>query len=118
VADATAAELIDPAFWRMPLEDRMARFAELREIAPFLSASFDNPMSGETETFWITTRYAELVEISRRPDDCRRRRWNSSDRSSTWTTRVTRASAASCRARSRRGSSRPCSIQWRPFAAK
>jgi cytochrome P450 len=69
VADATAAELIDPEFWRMPLEDRMTRFAELREIGPFLSASFDNPMSGLTETFWITTRYAELVEISRRPDD-------------------------------------------------
>jgi len=69
VADATAPELIDPEFWRMPLEERMARFAELRERGPFLSASFDNPMSGLTETFWITTRYAELVEISRRPDD-------------------------------------------------
>jgi methyl-branched lipid omega-hydroxylase len=68
VADTTAPELIDPEFWRMPLEDRMARFAELRERGPFLSASFDNPMSGLTETFWITTRYAELVEISRRPD--------------------------------------------------
>ncbi len=40
------AELIDPQFWRMPLEDRMARFAELREIDAFLPASFDNPMSG------------------------------------------------------------------------
>jgi len=69
VAEATAAELVDPEFWRMPLEDRMARFAELREISPFLKASFDNPMSGLTETFWVTTRYAELVEISRRPDD-------------------------------------------------
>ena len=69
MADATAPELIDPEFWRMPLEERMARFAELRERGPFLSASFDNPMSGLTETFWITTRYAELVEISRRPDD-------------------------------------------------
>src|SRR3954452_6521330 len=53
----------------MPLEDRMARFAELRERGPFLNASFDNPMSGMTETFWITTRYADLVEISRRADD-------------------------------------------------
>jgi cytochrome P450 len=69
VADATAEELIDPQFWRMPLEDRMARFAELREIAPFLRASFENPMSGLTETFWVTTRYSEVVEISRRPED-------------------------------------------------
>jgi cytochrome P450 len=67
VTDAT--ELVDPEFWRMPLEDRMARFAELRELDAFLRASFDNPMSGLTETFWVTTRYAELVEISRRPED-------------------------------------------------
>src|SRR5262245_24675374 len=69
VTDATVAELIDPAFWRMPLEDRMARFAELRELGPFLRASFDNPMTGLTETFFVTTRYAEVVEISRRPED-------------------------------------------------
>ena len=69
MTDSTVAELIDPQFWRMPLEDRMARFAELREIGPFLRASFDNPMTGLTETFWVTTRYAEVVEISRRPED-------------------------------------------------
>jgi cytochrome P450 len=69
MTDATVAELIDPQFWRMPLEDRMARFAELREIGAFLRASFDNPMSGLTETFWVTTRYADVVDISRRPDD-------------------------------------------------
>jgi cytochrome P450 len=63
------AELIDPQFWRMPLEERMARFAELREIGAFLPASFDNPMTGLTEAFWVATRYAEVVEISRRPDD-------------------------------------------------
>src|SRR3954449_10999477 len=69
MAAADGAELIDPHFWRMPLEDRMARFAELREISPFLRASFENPMSGLTETFWVTTRYADVVEISRRPED-------------------------------------------------
>jgi cytochrome P450 len=69
VTDTTVAELVDPQFWRMPLEDRMARFAELRELGPFLRASFDNPMSGLTETFFVTTRYAEVVEISRRPED-------------------------------------------------
>ena len=47
----------------------MARFAELREVDAFLPASFDNPMSGLTEAFSVTTRYAELVEISRRPED-------------------------------------------------
>ncbi|HET9730057.1 MAG TPA: cytochrome P450 [Acidimicrobiia bacterium] len=66
---ADIAELVDPHFWRIPLEERMARFAELRELSPFLHGSFDNPMSGLTERFWVTTRYAEVVEISRRPDD-------------------------------------------------
>jgi methyl-branched lipid omega-hydroxylase len=63
------AELIDPQFWRQPLDDRMARFAELREIGAFLPASFDNPMSGLTERFSVATRYADVVEISRRPED-------------------------------------------------
>jgi methyl-branched lipid omega-hydroxylase len=69
VTDSSVAELVDPHFWRMPLEDRMARFADLREIGPFLPASFENPMTGLTEAFWVTTRYAEVVEISRRPED-------------------------------------------------
>ncbi len=69
MTDATVGELIDPQFWRMPLEDRMARFAELREVSAFLPASFDNPMSGLTETFRVTTRYADVVEISRRPEE-------------------------------------------------
>ena len=47
----------------------MARFAELREVAPFLPATFDNPMSGLEESFSVTTRYAEVIEISRRPQD-------------------------------------------------
>ena len=53
----------------MPLENRMARFAELRELGAFLPASFDNPMSGLTESFSVTTLHAELVDISRRPEE-------------------------------------------------
>jgi cytochrome P450 len=60
---------VDPAFWRLPLADRMARFAELREIAPFLPATFVNPMVGLEESFYVTTRYAEVMEISRRPQE-------------------------------------------------
>ena len=69
MTDVRVPELVDPQFWRMPLEDRMARFADLREIGPFLPASFENPMTGLTESFWVTTRYAEVVDISRRPED-------------------------------------------------
>src|SRR5262249_8097971 len=50
-------------------EDRMARFAELREVGPFLPVSVDLPMMGITERFVVATRYAEVVEISRRPED-------------------------------------------------
>ena len=62
-------QLVDPAFWRLPLSDRMARFAELREIAPFLPAKFVNPMVGLEEAFYVTTRYADVIEISRRPQE-------------------------------------------------
>jgi len=62
-------ELVDPAFWRQPLDDRMARFAELREIAPFLPARFVNPVAGFEESFYVATRYEEVIEISRRPQD-------------------------------------------------
>jgi cytochrome P450 len=62
-------ELTDPEFWQLPLAARMARFAELREIAPFLPASFSNPLFGLVDEFHVTTRFAEVVEISRRPQD-------------------------------------------------
>jgi cytochrome P450 len=69
VTEASVDELIDTEFWRMPLERRMARFAELREIGAFLPVSIELPMIGTTERFVVATRYAEVVEISRRADD-------------------------------------------------
>ncbi len=64
-----ASPLVDPDFWRQPLADRMATFAELRETSAFLPVEFDNPMSGMSERFQAVVRYAELVDISRRPND-------------------------------------------------
>ncbi len=61
--------LIDPEFWRQPLADRMEEFIPIREAAPFTPASFDNILTGETEHFVAATRYAEVVEISKRPKD-------------------------------------------------
>jgi cytochrome P450 len=61
--------LIDPTFWQQPLDTRMAEFAELRELGAFLPIEFDNPMTGERESFKAVTRYAELMDISRRPLD-------------------------------------------------
>jgi cytochrome P450 len=61
--------LIDPSFWQQPLDTRMAEFAELREVGAFLPIEFDNPMTGERESFKAVTRYAELMDISKRPLD-------------------------------------------------
>ena len=48
VTTTEPSPLIQPGFWTQPLADRMAQFAELREVGPFSAASFDNPMSGCT----------------------------------------------------------------------
>ncbi len=69
MATETGAPLLDPSFWLQPLEERMAQFAEIRETGPFAPATWENPMTGETETFYAVTRFAEVVEISRRPLD-------------------------------------------------
>ncbi len=65
----TEPRLIDPEFWRQPLHARMEEFIEIREAAPFTPSSFDNIMSGETEHFFAATRYADVVEISKRPKE-------------------------------------------------
>ena len=38
-------------------------------IAPFLPATFENAINGLEESFYATTRYADVIEISRRPQD-------------------------------------------------
>src|SRR5438309_808375 len=63
------SRLMDPEFWQLPLAERMAEFVEAREQGPFLPVEFPNPMTGESETFYAVTRYDEVVEISRRPQD-------------------------------------------------
>ncbi|MBO0837120.1 MAG: cytochrome P450, partial [Actinobacteria bacterium] len=61
--------IADAAFWHQPLSARMAHFAELRERGPFTRLSFVDPVSGEEGEFFAVTRYHEVVEISRRPED-------------------------------------------------
>ncbi len=61
--------LIEPEFWHQPLQDRMAEFAELREIGPFVYAEAENILTGLMEQFHAVTRYDEVVEISRRPKE-------------------------------------------------
>jgi methyl-branched lipid omega-hydroxylase len=61
--------LAQPSFWSLPLAERMARFAEIREQGAFVPVEYDNPMTEERERFYAVTRYDEVVEISRRPQD-------------------------------------------------
>ena len=61
--------LMDPQFWRQPLADRMPEFIPIREAGPFARASFNNMLTGETEAFDVVTRFAELVDISKRPKE-------------------------------------------------
>ncbi|WCO68447.1 cytochrome P450 [Iamia majanohamensis] len=69
MSTTTDPRLIDVEFWRLPLHERMAGIAEMREVAPFVEASFANPLTGVTESFRVVTRYDEVVEISKRPKD-------------------------------------------------
>ena len=64
-----APSLTDPTFWRLPLQERMALFAELREQGPFIKVDLPNPFTGESQPFYAVTRYDEILEISRRPQD-------------------------------------------------
>jgi methyl-branched lipid omega-hydroxylase len=61
--------IIDAEFWRRPLAERMAHFAELREQGPFVRASAMDPLIEQDITFYAVTRYQEITEISRRPAD-------------------------------------------------
>ena len=61
--------IAQPSFWQLPLAERMAKFAEIREQDPFSPAEVVNPLSGESETFYAVTRYDEVIDISRRPQD-------------------------------------------------
>jgi cytochrome P450 len=65
----TNLSIDDATFWHLPLEERMARFAELREDDWYTPGKVVNPMTEEEEEFLAVTRYSEVVEISRRPQD-------------------------------------------------
>ncbi|MBN2623801.1 MAG: cytochrome P450, partial [Acidimicrobiales bacterium] len=67
--DAPTSPLVEPGFWTQPLADRMARIAELREVGPFEHVTYLNPLTGQEEAFDVALRYADVIEISRRPKD-------------------------------------------------
>ena len=60
---------IQPEFWQLPLADRMAVFAELREEAPFIKTIVEDPVFDQHLEFYAATRYGDVIEISKRPQD-------------------------------------------------
>jgi cytochrome P450 len=65
----THLTLDHPQFWRRPLQARMDDFAAMREEAPFTKSAILNGLTGELEEYWAVTRYHELTEVSRRPQE-------------------------------------------------
>lgn len=66
---AIESPLREPKFWSLPLEERMRLFADIREEGAFVPVTFDNPMTMQTERFDAVTRYDEVVDISKRPQE-------------------------------------------------
>ncbi len=69
MGNASTLEIGEIEFWRRPLHERMADFAVLREQGPFIPFDTLNPLTEERERAYAVTRYAELIEISRHPED-------------------------------------------------
>ena len=65
----TGQRLIDPTFWKLPLDERMAELIPMRAAGPFVEATFENIFTGATEDFTAVLGHAELVEISRHPEN-------------------------------------------------
>ena len=61
--------LATPEFWRRPVQERMDDFAAMRAAGPFTKSVVHNDLTSGDDEFYAVTRYAELVEISRRPHD-------------------------------------------------
>ena len=65
----SANRLIEPSFWTQTLEDRMAEFAEIRELGAVLPIEVVNPLAGDVaETIYALPRYDEVVHVSKHPD--------------------------------------------------
>ena len=60
----TAPSLIDPAFWHLPLDERMPLFDPIREQGSFVPFQTPNLMTGVPDDWYAVTRYADIVEAT------------------------------------------------------
>jgi methyl-branched lipid omega-hydroxylase len=63
------SRLAEATFWHLPLEERMSQFADIREQGAILPIQVENVLSETVETVHAVTRYDEVVQISKRPED-------------------------------------------------
>lgn len=68
-ATMDATRLVDQEFWHQPLDVRMRELASIRELGACLEIEVDNPITQGRETFFALTRYDEVVDASRRPEE-------------------------------------------------
>jgi methyl-branched lipid omega-hydroxylase len=61
--------LIEPSFWKQPLNTRMREIIDIREAAPFAEVEFHNELIGQVERFFVATRYDDVVAISKNAKD-------------------------------------------------
>ncbi|MFT4658353.1 MAG: cytochrome P450 [Candidatus Aldehydirespiratoraceae bacterium] len=61
--------LVEPSFWKQPLNDRMREMVGIREASPFSKVEFFNEMLGQQESFYAVTRFEEIVAISKNAKD-------------------------------------------------
>lgn len=61
--------LIEPSFWKQPLNDRMREMIDIRATGPFSRVDFHNDLTGEAEHFYAVTQFDEIVAISKNAKD-------------------------------------------------
>lgn len=61
--------LIEPSFWKQPLNDRMREMIDIRSNGPFSRVDHENNLTGEREHFYAVTQFDEIVAISKNAKD-------------------------------------------------
>ena len=63
-----ASQLAEPTFWHQSLDERMAQFAEIRELGAVLPIQSYNALTDSDDTFYALTRFDEVVHVSKHPE--------------------------------------------------
>ena len=64
-----ASRLAEATYWHQPLDVRMEQFAAIRQLGAILPIRIENVLTETMETVYAVTRFEEVVQISKRPDE-------------------------------------------------